>query len=143
MLPKKITLLVKLTVMAVFFVWMSGKVTADSYESRRCVVAMAIMARVYGYNLRNLDTGYLSEGQGALYRATLYAGNDYKFIACSGSSVNDLDLLLFSREGMVARDILSDNKPVLDVTVNSSDQYILVVKMHSGSGSYAMGILYK
>ncbi len=78
---------------------------------------------------------YLRQGRSYSRMTKLYAGNEYIIIAAGDSRVRDLDIYLYNGRGRrVARDILTDSKPIVRYSPRQTGYYRVKVKMYSGHG---------
>lgn len=131
--------------LATFVLFAPQQSWGDKDSSRLCTLQLILNARKLGFKVRNGDFGRLEAGKSKQYRGLLYKGSTYMVLACGDEGVKDLDLYLYkaSNRRLVSQDTSSDRTPTLSFTPDKSGQYVLSVKMHSGSGNYTVAVLYK
>lgn len=102
-----------------------------------------------GWAVRTATKTTLGQGEHRVYLVTLYAGNEYKVIACGDSNVSNIDVVLYDAKGtQVATDASGDREPVVSFTPTVTDTYYVAVhasKLNEAGqkGGIATAVTYK
>ena len=122
---------------------------ADEDQAETCLRTKIWDGYNSGWAVRTSTKATLNQGGHKVYLVTLYAGNDYKMMACGDANVGNADLVLYDHTGkQVAIDSSSDKEPSLSYTPQSTDTYYIAVhasKLNdlTKQGSIATAVTYK
>ena len=106
----------------------SAPAQADEAEAESC-----LRTKIWdGYNdkwaVRTATSASLASGEYRIYLVTLYAGNEYKIMACGDGQVANVDLVLHDSDGnVVTRDESEDRQPVITFKPGTTDTYFVAV----------------
>ncbi len=102
--------------------------TAGEREAESC-----LRARIWdGYNedwaVRTATATTLAKEEYRIYLVTLYAGNEYKVLACADDKATNIDLVLHDADGNVLKQDASENRqPDLLFKPEATSTYFVVV----------------
>jgi len=122
---------------------------ADEDQAETCLRTKIWDGYNSGWAVRTSTKATLNQAGHKVYLVTLYAGNDYKVLACGDSNIANADLVLYDHTGkQVAIDSSSDKEPSLSYTPQSTDTYYIAVhasKLNdlTKQGSIATAVTYK
>lgn len=128
---------------------MSSLASADEAAAESCLRAKIWDGYNTGWAVRTATKTTLAQGEHRVYLVTLYAGNEYKVMACGDSAVANVDIVLYDSKGVqVATDSSGDREPQLTFTPGATDTYYVAVhatKMNeaTGKGGIATAVTYK
>ena len=106
--------------------------------SRTIVICAALSGD--DYNLAHIEVDRLSEGESYTFTRKLYAGNNYKIVGIGGQGVEDLDIYVYDANGdLVDRDTQTDNVPIVNFHVYSTQVYQIKVKFYSAEDDWPSG----
>lgn len=101
---------------------------ADEEAAETCLRAKIWDGYTTGWQVRSQTNTSLASGEHRVYLITLYAGNEYRFMACGDTNAANLDLVLYDALGNV---LLSDNsndrEPKIEYTPTVTDTFYLAV----------------
>lgn len=81
-----------------------------------------------GFQVRTQTTTTLGAGEHRVYLITLFAGNEYRFLACGDDNGANLDLVLYDAQGnVVLTDTSNDRDPKLDYIPTVTESFYLAV----------------
>jgi hypothetical protein len=122
---------------------------ADEESAETCLRTKIWDGYGQGWAVRTATNTTLGNGEHRVYLVTLYAGNDYKILACGDDNVANIDLVLYDASGnQVATDGSNDREPVLAYTPTVTDTYYIAVhasKLNNATqkGGVATAVTYK
>ncbi|MSP54418.1 MAG: hypothetical protein EXR69_02245 [Myxococcales bacterium] len=122
---------------------------ADEDQAETCLRTKIWDGYNTGYSVRTSTKATLNESGHKVYLVTLYAGNDYKVLACGDSNIGNADLVLYDHSGkQVAVDSSNDREPLLQYTPQVTDTYYIAVhasKLNdiTKQGSISTAVTYK
>jgi len=132
---------------------LSPMVLAEQGEAETCVRNMVWDAYPEGWAVRTITTAKLAEMEHRIYMLTLYAGNDYRVIACGDKTMVNVDLVLYDSDGrLILQDQVADRQPILTYKPESTDTYYVAVhatervhkpKAGTDKGSVSLAVTYK
>ena len=97
--------------------------------------------------VRTATNTTLAAGEHKIYLVTLYAGNEYKFLVCSDSADEDIDLALHDASGAVMKhDNQDSNDPAVEYTPDKTDTFYVAVYAQTISGDnsdVSMAVTYR
>ncbi len=79
----------------------TGTAVADEAEADSCLRAKIWDGYNDGWAVRTATSATLSQGDYRIYLVTLYAGNEYKVLACGDDQAKVVDLVLHDSDGNV------------------------------------------
>jgi hypothetical protein len=101
---------------------------ADEEAAETCLRAKIWDGYTSGFQVRSQTNTTLGAGEHRVYLITLYAGNEYKFLACGDDNASNVDLVLYDAQGNVLiTDTSNDREPVLSFIPTMSDTFYLAV----------------
>jgi len=101
---------------------------ADEEAAETCLRAKIWEGYTSGYQVRSQTNTTLGSGEHRIYLITLYAGNEYKFLACGDDNASNLDLVLYDAQGNVLiTDTSNDREPQLMYIPTVTDTFYLAV----------------
>lgn len=122
---------------------------ADEEQAETCLKAKIWDGYTSGWAVRTATTTTLGQGEHRVYLVTLYAGNEYKVLACGDVNVSNVDLVLYDAQGnQVVTDNSNDREPQLSYTPTVTDTFYIAVhasKLNSTTekGGIATAVTYK
>jgi hypothetical protein len=127
----------------------SSPAKADEAAAETCLRQKIWEGYNSGWAVRTATKTTLAQAEHRVYLVTLYAGNEYKILACGDSNVANIDIVLYDAKGtQVATDVSGDREPVVTFTPASTDTYYVAVhasKLNEvgGKGGIATAVTYK
>jgi hypothetical protein len=101
---------------------------ADEEAAETCLRTKIWEGYTSGWQVRSQTNATFGSGEHRVYLVTLYAGNEYKFLACGDDNSANLDLVLYDAAGNVlATDNSNDREPSLTYTPTVTDTFYLAV----------------
>ncbi len=101
---------------------------ADEEAAETCLRAKIWDGYPSGFQVRSQSNTTLAGGEHRVYLITLYAGNEYKFLACGDDNGANVDLVLYDAQGNVLlADNTSDREPRITYTPTLTDTFFLAV----------------
>lgn len=122
---------------------------ADEDQAETCLRTKIWDGYNTGWAVRTSTKASLAAGAHKVYLVNLYAGNEYKLLACGDANVANADIVLYDHAGnQVAIDSSNDREPVVSFTPQATDTYYIVVhasKLNDGTkpGSISTAVTYK
>lgn len=102
--------------------------SADEQQAETCVRTKIWDGYASGWAVRTATNTTLGLGEHRVYLVTLYAGNDYKVIACGDDNTANIDLVLYDSLGnQVISDISTDREPSITYTPSVTDTFYIAV----------------
>ncbi|MDP2304482.1 MAG: hypothetical protein Q8P18_00475 [Pseudomonadota bacterium] len=81
-----------------------------------------------GFQVRSQTNTTLSGGAHRVYMVTLFAGNEYRFLACGDENASNIDLVLYDALGNVLlTDTSNDREPKLSYIPTVTDTFYMSV----------------
>ena len=81
-----------------------------------------------GWYVRTTTNATLAQAEHRVFLVTLYAGNEYKLLACGDGQAVDLDLVLHDSEGKeLSRDKSDDREPLVTFKPTRTDTYYVAL----------------
>ena len=131
-----------------------SNVVAEQGEAETCVRNMVWDAYPEGWAVRTITTAKLGEMEHRIYMLTLYAGNEYRLIACGDKTMVNVDLVLYDSDGrLMLQDQVQDRQPVLTYKPESTDTFYVAVHAterakkgkaaNDPKGAVALAVTYK
>ena len=103
---------------------------AQEVEVGTCLRLIAQEKAPEGQRMVSNDIRKLLLTQEAVYSFTLFAGNTYYLLSCSGANVADLDLHLYDQDGkLVTAATEVDRQPALSIKPDKTGTFYLVLKL--------------
>jgi hypothetical protein len=101
---------------------------ADEEAAETCLRTKIWDAYGAGWQVRSQTNTTLGAGEHRVYLITLYAGNEYKFMACGDDNSANLDLVLYDANGnVVITDASNDREPQVSYIPTMTDTFYLAV----------------
>lgn len=101
---------------------------ADEAEAETCLKSKIWDGYSDGWAVRTATSATLDQGAYRIYLVTLYAGNEYKILACADGKAKNVDLVLHDADGnVVVQDDTSDRQPVLTYKPTTTDTFFVAV----------------
>lgn len=101
---------------------------ADEESAQTCLRAKIWDGYGAGWQVRSQTNTSLGAGEHRVYLVTLYAGNEYKFLACGDEQAANVDLVLYDAQGNVLiTDVSNDREPSVTYTPTVTDTFYLAV----------------
>jgi len=128
---------------------LAGPALANEKQAEECVNTKVWDSYGDGWGVRTMTKTTLETGKTRNYLVTLYAGNQYRMLACGDDSVTNLDVLLYDTEGnMLSRDDSEGREPNFAYTPETTATYYVVVylrglKDQKSDAGVAMAVTYK
>ena len=120
---------------------------AASGEADACIQTKTWSHYENGWSLRTATTATIKPGEFDAFSATLYGGRRYLIELCGEESVDQVDLVLYDREGNeVARAKANGREPVLEFAPEKTRSVFIVAHLRSAkaaSGEVALAILHQ
>lgn len=122
---------------------------ADEAAAETCLRTKIWDGYNAGYAVRTATKTTLGQGEHRVYLVTLYAGNEYKVMACGDSNVANIDIVIYDAKGaQVGTDASGDREPVVSYTPPATDTYYVAVhasKLNEAGqkGGIATAVTYK
>lgn len=122
---------------------------ADEAAAETCLRTKIWDGYNSGWAVRTATKTTLGQGEHRVYLVTLYAGNEYKVMACGDANVSNIDVVLYDAKGaQVATDASGDREPVVSFTPSATDTYYVAVhasKLNDAGvkGGVATAVTYK
>ena len=108
--------------------FLSAPALADEEGAETCLRAKIWDGYTSGFQVRSQTNTTLGSGEHRVYLITLYAGNEYKFLACGDENAANIDLVLYDAQGNVLlTDTSNDREPQLIYTPTLTDTFYLAV----------------
>ncbi len=106
----------------------AGTAFADEEAAETCLRTKIWDGYASGWAVRTATNVTLGSGEHRVYLVTLYAGNEYKIMACGDTNVANIDVVLYDAKGAeVTKDASSDREPSLSYTPTVTDTYYIAV----------------
>ncbi len=128
---------------------LTGPARADETAAESCTKNKVWEGYNSGFAVRTMASSTLAQGEYKVYVTTLYAGTEYRIIACGDTEVADADLVVYDSLGnVILRDMSQDREPSLSFTPTATDTYYLWVSPsklnnQTGKGAITMALTYK
>ncbi|MBM4390791.1 MAG: hypothetical protein FJ090_06680 [Deltaproteobacteria bacterium] len=128
---------------------LSTAALADEKAADDCLKTKIWEGYNTGWAVRTATSATLAKGEHRIYLVTLYAGNEYKIMACGDTAVTNVDLVLYDALGNeLARDGHQDREPVLSYKASATDTFYIAVHATAllgaaTSGGVATAVTYK
>lgn len=107
---------------------LSSAAHADEEAAQTCLRTKIWDGYTSGWQVRSQTNTSLGAGEHRVYLITLYAGNEYKFLACGDDQAANVDLVLYDAQGNVLiTDVSNDREPSLTYTPTVTDTFYLAV----------------
>lgn len=125
---------------------------ADKGPADNCVRSKVWEAYPQGWAVRTITHSNLDEGEHRIYLLTLYAGNEYRILACGDNTLENIDLVIYDADGkLVIQDTTTDKQPVVEYKPVNTDTYYVAVHAVSrsekakgqGKGAVALAVTYR
>lgn len=122
---------------------------ADEAAAETCLRTKIWDGYNSGWAVRTATKTTLAQGEHRVYLVTLYAGNEYKVMACGDANVANVDVVLYDAKGVqLATDTTGDREPAISFTPTATDSYYVAVhatKLNdaAGKGGVATAVTYK
>jgi hypothetical protein len=101
---------------------------ADEAEAETCLKAKIWDGYSDGWAVRTATSATLDQGAYRIYLVTLYAGNEYRILACADGKAKNVDLVLHDADGnVVVQDESSDRQPTLTYKPTTTDTFFVAV----------------
>jgi len=101
---------------------------ADEEAAETCLRTKIWDGYTSGWAVRTATNVTLGSGEHRVYLVTLYAGNEYKIMACGDNNVANIDIVLYDAQGnQVGADNSSDREPTLSYTPKLTDTFYVAV----------------
>jgi len=101
---------------------------ADEEGAETCLRTKIWDGYTTGWQVRSQTNTSLGSGEHRVYLITLYAGNQYKFMACGDDNASNLDIVLYDAQGNVLlTDSSNDREPKIEYTPTLTDTFYLAV----------------
>lgn len=101
---------------------------ADEEYAETCLRTKIWEGYTTGFQVRSQTNTTLGIGEHRVYLVTLYAGNEYRFLACGDENGANLDLVLYDAQGTVLlTDTSNDREPKLNYIPTVTDTFYLAV----------------
>jgi hypothetical protein len=115
---------------------------ADEGEAETCLRSKIWEGYSTGWAVRTSTKATLTAGAHKVYLVTLYAGNEYKLLACGDANVSNADLVLYDHAGkQVAADTSNDREPTISFTPQATDTYYIAAHASRLNGDAQTGAL--
>ena len=106
----------------------SNEVVAQQGEAESCVRTMVWDAYPEGWAVRTITNTQLAEVEHKIYMLTLYAGNEYRLVACGDKTMANVDLVLYDADGrLLLQDQEANRQPVLTFKPDDTDTFYVAV----------------
>jgi len=128
---------------------LSSVALADEAAAETCLRTKIWDGYNGGYAVRTATKTTLAQGEHRVYLVTLYAGNEYKVMACGDSNVANIDIVIYDAKGaQVGTDSSGDREPTVTYTPTATDTYYVAVhasKLNEAGqkGGIATAVTYK
>jgi hypothetical protein len=122
---------------------------ADEEEAETCLRTKIWDGYNTGWAVRTATKTTLGQAEHRVYLVTLYAGNEYKVLACGDKNLSNIDIVLYDKAGaIVTSDTSVDREPMLTFTPTTTDTYYVAVhatKLNDAAqkGGIATAVTYK
>ncbi|HJN73782.1 MAG TPA: hypothetical protein QGF58_07620 [Myxococcota bacterium] len=101
---------------------------ADEADAESCLRTKIWDGYEAGWAVRTATSATLAQGEYRIYLVTLYAGNEYKILACADGAAKNVDLVLHDADGnVVQQDETSDRQPALTFKPQTTDTFFVAV----------------
>lgn len=101
---------------------------ADENAAESCLRTKIWDGYNTGWAVRTATTTSLGQGEHRIYLVTLYAGTEYKVMACGDDLAGNVDLVLYDALGNeVMRDQTADREPILSYKPTATDTFYVAV----------------
>jgi hypothetical protein len=129
-----------------------GVALADKGPADNCVRSKVWEAYPQGWAVRTITHASLEEGEHRIYMLTLYAGNEYRVMACGDNTMENLDLVIYDADGkLVTQDATTDRQPVLEYKPTATDTFYVAIHAVTrsdktkgqGKGEIALAVTYR
>lgn len=108
---------------------------ADEAEAESCLRTKIWDGYEGGWAVRSATAATLKQGEYRIYLVTLYAGNEYKILACADEAGKNVDVVLHDADGnVVQQDTTDDRQPELTFKPGTTDTYFVAVHATSLQG---------
>jgi hypothetical protein len=102
--------------------------TAGEREAESCLRARIWDGYKDDWAVRTATSTTLAQEEYRIYLVTLYAGNEYKVMACADDKATNIDLVLHDADGNVLKQDTSENRqPELLFKPDATSTYFVVV----------------
>ncbi|MDP2316038.1 MAG: pre-peptidase C-terminal domain-containing protein [Pseudomonadota bacterium] len=106
----------------------SAPALADEESAETCLHTKIWDGYTKGFQVRSQVNTTLGTGEHRVYLITLYAGNQYKFLACGDENSANLDLVVYDAQGnVILTDTSNDREPQVTFTPTQTDTFYLAV----------------
>lgn len=128
---------------------LSAPALADETAAESCLKNKVWEGYGSGWEVRNMATAALRQGEYKVYLVTLYASTEYRITACGDTEISNADIVLYDALGnQVLKDISADREPTLSYTPSATDTFYVAVyattlNNGTGKGSIALALTYK
>ncbi len=113
---------------------------ADEAEAEACLKTKIWEGYNSGWAVRTATAATLGKGEHRIYLVTLYAGNEYKLMACGDTAVANVDLVLYDSLGNeIMRDKNRDREPILSYRASATDTFYIAVHATELNGAAVNG----
>ena len=101
---------------------------ADEAAAESCLKSKIWDGYNTGWAVRTETKATLGQGEHRIYLVTLYAGNEYKILACGDSEVVNADIVLYDSLGNeLMRDSTADREPTVTYKATATDNFYVAV----------------
>lgn len=114
---------------------------ADEEVAETCLRAKVWDGYSQGWAVRTMTSTTLAQGEKRVYLVTLYAGTEYKVLACGDNEAINVDIALYDSQGnQVQLDQNNDREPVVTYRASATDTYYIAVHATKLNGTNKAGI---
>lgn len=101
---------------------------ADEAAAETCLKTKIWEGYNQGWAVRTATNATLGQGEHRIYLVTLYAGNEYKILACGDDKLTNADIVLYDSLGNeVLRDQGADREPIVTYKATATDTFYIAV----------------
>lgn len=119
---------------------LSTAALADEKAAEDCLKTKIWEGYNSGWAVRTATAATLAKAEHRIYLVTLYAGNEYKIMACGDTDVSNVDLVLYDSLGNeLMRDSHRDREPSLSYKASATDTFYIAVHATELNGQAAKG----
>lgn len=129
--------------------FMVSAAVADEEQADTCLRTKIWDGYTAGWAVRTATKATMGAGEHRVYLVTLYAGNEYRILACGDSEAANIDLVLYDSKGtQITTDSSTDREPALTHTPTVTDTYYIAVHASrlnnpAGRAGVATAVTYK
>jgi hypothetical protein len=114
--------------MFAFLLAASHSAFADEAAAESCLKTKIWEGYNTGWAVRTETKATLGQGEHRIYLVTLYAGNEYKILACGDTDIVNADIVLYDSLGNeLLRDSSSDREPMISYKATATDTFYVAV----------------